>query len=108
LLGTRGIVIARVRDIHPNWSASMHSHFAGIPKLANAIAWAFFMRALRDIARLDAVSTGWAAGRPEITRCRLTPMPLGSVAAAASSTAPLMQLPRAASQALLGSDCLHA
>lgn len=108
LIGTRGLSIAAARGLRPIWSAPMPSHSNGIPKLADAITRAFLTAlAAGEAQRLDAISTGWASGRPVITRAGLFPVTLAK-AEATPRQAPLTQLPRAALLASLGADYLHA
>lgn len=125
VIGTRGLSIATMRELHPIWSAPMPSHSQGIPKLADAITRAFFgALAAGDVDRLDVISTGWASGRPEITQAGLFPITLALAETQANTTdqtqggtpllaplltqSPLIQLPRAALLARFGADYLHA
>ncbi len=57
----------------PNLERADASHSNGIPKLADAITRAFLRPAAGEAQRLDAISTGWASGRPVITRAGLFP-----------------------------------
>ena len=56
LIGTRGSIAAAERNVTAGWKTPMPSHSLGIPKLAETIAQALYVRiASGEIGHLDAV-----------------------------------------------------
>ncbi|MBO9099618.1 MULTISPECIES: F0F1 ATP synthase subunit gamma [unclassified Rhizobium] len=107
LIGSRGKALALTRGIEPVWDASMPSHSPGIPKLAERILQALFVR-IGDgrIDRLDAVFTDWRNAAPVVARRRLFPVDLPPVAM--NVTAPLTNLSGTELIEALGAGYLHA
>ena len=108
LIGTRGVSVATARNLAPYWTASLPSHSAGIPELADRISRAVQTDvAAGMIDNVDVVSTEWVSGRPTIVRRRLFPLDLADLPPVAGDR-PLMQIPEEALIESLGGDYFHA
>lgn len=108
LIGTRGLSVAKARNLTPHWTAPLPSHTPGIPKLADQITTAIYAAVARGlIDRLDVIFTGWEAGRPTLVRQQLFPIDLSELPAT-PTTRPLMQLPQASLLTALSQDYLNA
>jgi F-type H+-transporting ATPase subunit gamma len=110
LIGTRGAAIAAERGIVADWTSAMPSHSAGVPKFADRIAEALYVRvASGAIDRLDAIFT---VGQPDrgirVERIRLFPLDMTRFPAPLDANAPLFNLPANALLSDLIADYLHA
>jgi F-type H+-transporting ATPase subunit gamma len=110
LIGTRGNAVAAERGIVADWTSAMASHSASIPKLADRIAEALYIRiATGMIDRLDAVfAKGQSAGEVHIERERLFPLDMAQFPASVEANAPLLNLPAQLLLSDLTADYLHA
>ena len=110
LIGARGHALAVERGIAVGWHGPMPSHSFGIPKLADRISEALFVRiASGEIDRLDAVFSQWQPGHGiHIERRRLFPLDPSGFPRPASADAPLLNLASEALLIELTADYLHA
>ncbi|HLN09584.1 MAG TPA: F0F1 ATP synthase subunit gamma [Xanthobacteraceae bacterium] len=110
LIGTRGGVAMAERGITPSWKVAMPSHSAGIPKLADRIADALYVRiATGEIDRLDAVFSQWQPGRgTHVQRRRLFPLDMRAFARPIGANPPLLNLPPDALVRALTADYMLA
>lgn len=94
LIGTRGAAVAAERDLTAEWNSPMPSHSPGIPKLADTIAEALYVRIAKgEIGRLDAVFGQWRAGQGvQVERRRLFPFDMTLFPHPAEVAAPLLNL----------------
>lgn len=101
VIGTRGNAIAAERGVVADWSSSMPAHSAGVPKLADEIVEALYVRiATGKIDRLDTVFTLWSPGHaPRVERRHLFPFDTTAFPRPADANPPLLNL---APEALLG------
>jgi F-type H+-transporting ATPase subunit gamma len=109
LVGTRGGVVAAERDITAGWKIPMPSHSLGIPKLADTIAEALYIRiATGEIDRLDAVFSERQPGHGiKVKHRRLFPFDMGQFPPS-NANAPLFNLAPEALLNELTADYLHA
>ncbi len=108
LVGTRGQAIAAARGLAPTWSAAMPSHSPGVPKLADRIVQALYLRVgTGEVDRIEAAFSVWDHGRVTVERRLLLPVDLAALPPARGN-APLMNLPPAALLESLTTDYLHA
>jgi F-type H+-transporting ATPase subunit gamma len=110
LIGTRGKAAAAERGIAADWTSTMTSHSAGIPKLADRIAEALYGRiATGTIDRLDALFTkGQPGSDTHVERNHLFPFDITRFPAAADADAPLLNLAPEVLLSELTADYLHA
>lgn len=110
VIGTRGHAIISERGIAVDWNAAMPSHSLGIPKLADRLAEALFVRvASGEIDRLDAVFSERRPGQTiHIERRRLFPLDLSRFSRPALLESPLLNMPPEALLVQLTADYLHA
>lgn len=110
LVGTRGATAAAERNILPKWKIAMPSHSLGVPKLADRIAEALYVRiATGEIDSLDAIFTLWRPSRgAQIERRRLFPLDRTAFHAPANSGAPLLDLLPQFLLSDLTADYMHA
>jgi F-type H+-transporting ATPase subunit gamma len=105
LIGTRGAVTAAERGIVPGWKSAMPSHSPGIPKLADAIVEALYIRIAKgEVDRLDVI---FSRAR-SVERWRLFPFDMTRFAQPVDSNAPLVNLPPPLLLSELTADYLHA
>ena len=110
LVGTRGGTVLAQRGITATWAGAMPSRSPGVPKLANAIVEAIYVRmATGDIDRLDAVFSRRKAGQEaEVERRALFPIDPKAFPVPIGTSAPLLNLTPAALLVDLTADYLHA
>lgn len=110
LVGTRGITVAAERNVLPKWKSAMPSHSLGVPKLADRIADALYIRiATGEIDALDAIFTRWQPSRgTQIERRRLFPLDRTAFPAPAASDTPLLALAPEALLSELTAGYMHA
>ena len=108
LIGTRGVSVAGLRGVTPQWTAALPSHTPGIPKLADRITTAIYDAVgTGRIDSLDVVFTGWTKGRPTVIRKRLFPGHLADLPPGPRNP-PLTQLPTETLLASLGQEYFNA
>lgn len=108
LVGTRGLSIARTRNLEPVWTSPMPSHTPGIPKMADNITNAIYSHVESgDITSLDVIYSGWQSGRPKIIRHPLFPVDLSDFASS-DGPEPLIQLSKTDLIDKLSADYFHA
>jgi F-type H+-transporting ATPase subunit gamma len=110
LIGTRGGIAAAERNVTAGWKIPMPSHSLGIPKLADTIAEALYIRiATGEIDRLDAVFSERQPGHAiEVKRRRLFPFDAVQFPGPTDTNAPLLNLAPEALLRELTADYLHA
>ncbi len=110
LIGARGGAIAAERGIAPVWSSPMPSHSPGIPRLADRIAEALYLRiADGEIDRLDAVFTQWQPGHgARVEHRRLFPFDRSAFPRPVDGNVPLLNLAPEALLRELTADYMHA
>ena len=93
LIGTRGLAVARERNLTPAWSSPMASHVDAVPALANEIADALYARIMGSAPSTIQmiVPRSTPAGTVRIDRRSLLPLDFASFTAA-SETPPLTTL----------------
>lgn len=107
LIGTRGLSIANARGLEPHWTASLPSHTAGIPRIADQITTAIYRAVSQDrINALDVIFTGWESARPVLVRQRLFPVDLSGLSP--TKTRPLTQLAGDTLLAAFGQEYFYA
>jgi F-type H+-transporting ATPase subunit gamma len=110
LIGARGGAVAAERGVAASWKSAMPSHSPGVPRLADRIAEALYVRiATGEIDRLDAVFCQWRPGHgAQIERRRLFPFDMTQFPRPTDATAPLLNLAPEALLSELTADYLHA
>jgi F-type H+-transporting ATPase subunit gamma len=110
LIGARGEAAVAQRGIAIAWKCAMPSHSPGIPKLADRIVEALYIRiATGEIDRLDAVFTQWRPGHAiHVERRQLLPFDLTAFPHPTDINAPLLNLAPAALLSELTADYMHA
>lgn len=110
LVGTRGATAAAERNILPRWKSAMPSHSLGVPKLADAIAEALYVRiATGGISALDAIFSRWRPGEgTHVERRRLFPLDRATFAHPSNRDAPLLNLSPEMLLSELTADYMHA
>jgi F-type H+-transporting ATPase subunit gamma len=95
LVGTRGAAVAAERGITPAWTGAVPSQSGGIPRLADTIADALYVRiAAGKVDRLDTVYARWDPGKTaQVERHALFPLDPKRFAQAPGGNAPLLDLP---------------
>lgn len=110
LVGTRGVTAAAERNILPRWKSAMPSHSLGVPKLADRVAEALYVRIVTgEIDTLDAIFTRWQPSRgTQIERRRLFPLDTMAFLTPANSGEPLLNLAPQTLLSDLTADYMHA
>ncbi len=110
LVGTRGATVLAERGIEPEWHSAMPSHSAGIPKLADHLSEALYLRIAKgEIVKLDVVfRQRGSGGAPENKRAVLLPLDLARFPKPKQTGSPLHNLAPAELLAGLAADYLHA
>ena len=110
VVGTRGIAALAERGVTPGWTCAMPSHSPGIPKLADRIVQALYVRiATGEIDRLDAAFSQWRAGQGiRVERRRLFPFDPTAFPVPADANPPLLNLAPAVLLDELAADYMHA
>ncbi|CAN5393203.1 hypothetical protein BH10PSE14_BH10PSE14_20880 [soil metagenome] len=110
LVGTRGATVLAEHGLAPEWRGVMPSHSAGIPKLADQISEALYVRIAKgEIAGLEVVFSRWEPGHDaQIQRVPLLPLDLSRFPSPTRRSAPLHNLAPADLLAGLTGDYLHA
>lgn len=110
MIGTRGSVAAAARGVMVGWKSAMPSHSPGIPKLADKIVEALYVRiATGQIDRLDAVfSQSQPARKTHVERRRLFPLDMTQFPNPTDANAPVVNLAPVVLLSELTADYLHA
>jgi F-type H+-transporting ATPase subunit gamma len=110
VIGSRGQAVAAERGIAAKWKSAMPAHSLGIPKLADRIADALYVRiATGQIGRLDAVFSQRRPGQGiKIERRRLFPLDLSAISHLTHTNPPLVTLAPEALLIELTADYIHA
>ncbi len=110
LIGTRGASAAAERTISAGWKSAMPSHSLGIPKLADRIIEALYLRiATGEIDRLDAIFSQWQPSHgTHIERHRLFPLDMTAFPRPINSDAPLLNMAPSTLLSELTTDYMHA
>ncbi|MEO6152319.1 MAG: F0F1 ATP synthase subunit gamma [Croceibacterium sp.] len=110
LVGSRGGAVLAERGRTPDWSHSLPSHSAGIPKLADQISQAIYPRiASGEIERLDVVFAQAEPGAlAQVQRRSLLPLDVVKLAHPGHSNPPLLNLAPSVLLAGLTADYIHA
>lgn len=110
LIGTRGNTALLERGIEPGWTCAMPAHAPGIPRLADRIVEALYVRiASGEIDRLDTVFSRWQPGaETRVKRQRLFPIDMAAFPLSEQPNAPLLNLPPAILLRDLAADYMHA
>lgn len=110
LIGTRGGAIAAERGVSAGWTSAMPSHSLGVPRLADSIAEAIYLRiGSGAIDRLDAVFSLWQPGHGiQVERRRLLPLDLSVFPQPMDASEPLVNLAPDVLLSELTADDLHA
>jgi F-type H+-transporting ATPase subunit gamma len=110
LVGTRGATVAAEHNVTACWKSAMPSHALGIPKLADRIAEALYVRiATGEIDGLDAIYSQWPPGRgTQIVRHRLFPLDTAQFPRPTDSEVPLLNLAPEMLLSELTANYMHA
>jgi len=110
LIGTRGRAAIAEKGIVAGWESAMPSHSPGIPRLADRVVEALYVRiASGDIDALDVVFSRWSPGAgAEVKRQRLFPFDLSAFPRAIAPNPPLLNLAPDVLIRALAADYMHA
>jgi F-type H+-transporting ATPase subunit gamma len=110
LIGTRGRAAIADTGIVAGWESAMPSHSPGIPRLADRVVEALYVRiASGDIDALDVVFSRWSPGAgAEVKRQRLFPFDLSAFPRAIAANPPLLNLSPDVLIRALAADYMHA
>ena len=110
LVGTRGRRAIAERGLVAVWESAMPSHSPGVPRLADRIVEALYVRiASGEIDALDIVFSHWSpGGGAEVKRQRLFPFDPTAFAKAIDANPPLLNLAPEVLVRALAADFLHA
>jgi F-type H+-transporting ATPase subunit gamma len=110
VVGARGSIVLAERGVTPDWSGTLPSHSAGVPKLADQITEALYPRiANGEIELLEVVCARSEPGHPaQVHRSALLPLDVTLFPNPAHSDLPLLNLTPSALLVGLTADYLHA
>ncbi len=110
LIGTRGQTALAQRNIVADWTSATPSHSAGVPRLADRIVEALYLRlASGAIDALDVVFVQWRPGAgADVLRQRLFPYDLSTFPSVIGANPPLLNLAPDVLVQALAADYMHA
>jgi F-type H+-transporting ATPase subunit gamma len=110
LIGTRGRAAIAEKGIVAGWESAMPSHSPGIPRLADRVVEALYVRiASGEIDALDVVFSRWSPGAgADVTRQRLFPFDTTVFPKSINANPPLLNLGPDILIRALAADYMHA